>query len=142
MSQKMEGFFTVLVTPDIRTSVAFYERHFGFAPVFDSGWYVHLRHPDEPKWQLGIVEECHDSLPRGHRGVSHNVLLSFEVPDATAEFERLKKLGSPVALELTDEAWGQRHFMLTDPHGTVIDVIQWIEPSAEFAEKYLSTPAG
>ena len=37
---------------------------------------------------------------------------------------------------LTDEAFGQRHFITRDPNGVLIDVIKPIPPAAEFAEQY------
>jgi len=48
----------------------------------------------------------------------------------------LKKGGLPIVLDLKSEEWGQRHFIVEDPNGILIDVIQNIEPSAEFKEEY------
>ncbi|THB79312.1 MAG: glyoxalase/bleomycin resistance/extradiol dioxygenase family protein, partial [Desulfobulbaceae bacterium] len=37
---------------------------------------------------------------------------------------------------IKSEDFGQRHFIVVDPNGILVDVIQNIEPSAEFAEQY------
>ncbi len=49
---------------------------------------------------------------------------TFEVEDAQAEYERLTGLGVTMSYDLKDEEWGQRHFMVKDPAGVVIDIVQ------------------
>jgi hypothetical protein len=39
-------------------------------------------------------------------------------------------------LPLRDEAFGQRHFIVRDPAGNLVDVIENIPPSEEFASAY------
>ena len=39
-------------------------------------------------------------------------------------------------LPLRDEAFGQRHFIVEAPGGVLVDVIEPIEPSAEFAAAF------
>jgi hypothetical protein len=53
-----------------------------------------------------------------------------------AVYERLKAAGLPIHLELKSEEWGQRHFITADPNGLLLDVIQPIPPSAEYAQQY------
>lgn len=48
------------------------------------------------------------------------------------------KAGLPITLPLRDEPFGQRHFIITDPAGTLVDVIKPIPPSPEFAAMYVS----
>jgi uncharacterized glyoxalase superfamily protein PhnB len=52
------------------------------------------------------------------------VVYSFEVDDAKKEFERIKELKVEIIFDLKDEEWGQRHFMLKDPSGMIIDIVQ------------------
>ena len=42
----------------------------------------------------------------------------------------------PVLLPLRDEAFGQRHFITSDPNGVLIDIIKPIPPSGEFVAQY------
>lgn len=44
--------------------------------------------------------------------------------------------GVPAELELRDEPPGQRHFIIADPNGVLVDVITPIEPTAGFAALY------
>ena len=47
--------------------------------------------------------------------------------------EKAKAISENIRLTLRDEAFGQRHFILADPGGVLVDVIKPIPPSAEFA---------
>ena len=53
-----------------------------------------------------------------------------------AQRKGFNKRGGAVGYALTDEAFGQRHFITADPNGVLIDVITPIPPSAEFAAAY------
>lgn len=39
-------------------------------------------------------------------------------------------------MELRSEDFGQRHFMVADPNGVLIDVITPIAPAAAYADQY------
>jgi hypothetical protein len=43
----------------------------------------------------------------------------------------------PLVSDIRNEAFGQRHFVLADPAGVLVDVIKVIPPSSEFADLYL-----
>ncbi|WP_343294143.1 hypothetical protein [Ruegeria sp. ANG-R] len=42
----------------------------------------------------------------------------------------------PILKTLTDESFGQRHFITCDPNGVLIDVIKPIPPVGEFVDQY------
>ena len=44
--------------------------------------------------------------------------------DADAEYRRLQALGVPIEVAIRDEAWGDRHFVILDPAGIAVDVVQ------------------
>ena len=46
--------------------------------------------------------------------------------------------GIPMLLSLRDEDFGQRHFITSDPNGVLIDIIEPIPASAEFAASYVT----
>ncbi|MNR60687.1 hypothetical protein D3C85_1822330 [compost metagenome] len=48
----------------------------------------------------------------------------------------MQAAGLPILLPLRDEAFGQRHFITVDPSGVMLDIIQPIPPSPEFAALY------
>jgi hypothetical protein len=49
--------------------------------------------------------------------------VSFEVDDATSVAARAEALGLEIVVELTVEL-GQRHLMVVDPDGAIVDVIE------------------
>lgn len=130
------SFFPVIMVEAVEPVAAFYIDHFGFKPLFTSDWYVHVQSEAKPAFNFGILRADHETIPTGKRGVAGGALLSFEVADVDAEYARCKSLGLPILLDLRSEAFGQRHFITTDPGGTMVDIITPIAPSAEYAEQY------
>lgn len=133
---KTTSSYPVLMTDDVAGTAAFYVRHFGFRPLFESDWYVHLQAAEDESVNLAILDGAHETIPAAARGRVAGLLLNFEVADVDAEHARLTTAGLPMLLELRDEPFGQRHFITRDPNGVLIDVITPIPPSAEFAAHY------
>ena len=133
---KTIGYNPVIMTAEVAATAAFYIRHFGFRPLFEVDWYVHLQSAEDARVNLAVMDGSHPTIPAVGRGRVSGLLLNFEVEDVDAEYERLKAAGLPMLLELRDEAFGQRHFITQDPNGVLIDVIKPIPPSAEFAALY------
>lgn len=126
--------YPVLMVEDVRTVADFYIRFFGFEEVFAADWYVSLRHATRPESELAFVQASHPTIPAGYRAPSRGVLINLEVGDAAAEYTRLVEEGGlPVLLTLRDEAFGQRHFITHDPAGNLVDVIEVIPMSGEYA---------
>lgn len=133
---KVTSYYPVLMTEDVGGTAAFWQRHFGFLPRFESDWYVHLQSEADEQVNLAILDGRHETIPAEGRGAVSGLLLNFEVEDVDAEYARLRAAGLPILLDLRDEPFGQRHFITADPNGVLIDVITPIPPSAEFAEQY------
>ena len=133
---KTTSYYPVLMTDDVAGTADFYVRHFRFARVFDSGWYVHLQSSEDKRVNLAILDGNHDTIPEAGRGRVSGMILNFEVKDPDAEYERARAAGLPILLALRDEAFGQRHFITADPNGVLIDIIKPIPPSGEFVAQY------
>ena len=133
---KVTSYYPVIMTGDVAGTAAFYQRHFGFVALFTADWYVHLQSADDPSVNLAVLDGGHPTIPESGRGRVGGLLLNFEVEDVDAVHERLREAGLPLLLSLRDEAFGQRHFITADPNGVLIDIIQPIAPSAEFAAQY------
>lgn len=135
----LQSFYPVLMAEDVEASARFFTEHMGFEKTFESDWYVSLKHRENPAYELAVLSPTHETIPEGFRGTSASgLLLNFEISDATAEYKRLKEAGLRIVLELRDEGFGQRHFIGVGPGGVMLDVIEEIEPSAEFAEQFVS----
>lgn len=133
---KTTSYYPVVMTGDVAGTAAFYERHFGFQPLFVSDWYVHLQSRDDASVNLAVLDGQHETVPEAARGRVSGLILNFEVEDADAVYREVQAAGLPILLPLRDEAFGQRHFITADPNGVLIDVIRPIPPSAEFADLY------
>jgi len=133
---QLNGFYPLILTNDVAASSQFYIDHFGFQPTFQSDWYVSLVHREQTAHQLAFIRADHESIPAEFRSQCSNLLLSFEVADATTEYARLQAAGMAMLHPLRDEAWGQRHFIGVDPQGVMVDVIELIPPSPEFLAQY------
>ncbi|GIJ27279.1 hypothetical protein Vqi01_24410 [Micromonospora qiuiae] len=96
-----------------------------------------LRRPGHEPYELALLDCTHPTIPDGFRRPVGGLLLNFEVPDVDAQWQRLAVAGGLRAeLELRSEDFGQRHFIVVDPNGVLIDVITPIEPTGEYAEQY------
>lgn len=128
------SFYPVLMVDDVVAAAAFYREELGFETTFEADWYVSLR---VEGGELAILDHRHETIPAGFREPARGLLLNVEVADAAAQHARLVgERGLPERLPLRDEDFGQRHFIVEAPGGVLIDVIEPIEPSAEFAAAF------
>ena len=128
------SFYPVLMVDDVAGAAAFYREELGFETTFEADWYVSLRFEGG---ELAILDRRHETIPAGFREPVRGLLLNVEVTDAAAEHARLVgERDLPERRALRDEAFGQRHFIVEAPGGVLIDVIEPIEPSAEFAAAF------
>lgn len=129
---RFTNLYPLLQVHDVATTADFYRRHFGFTPVFESDWYMHLKGDSESLHELAVIHYAHDSIPEIGRAPSKGVILSFYVEDAAGEAKRLQKAGVSIVQPLRDEVFGQRHLIAADPNGILIDIITAIEPDADW----------
>ncbi|WP_110589976.1 VOC family protein [Microbacterium suaedae] len=130
------SFYPVLMSRDVARAAAFYRDALGFELSFESDWYVSMRLGAH---ELAILDRDHDTVPESHRADPRGVILNAEVDDADETYARLtEKMGLRPILELRDEPFGQRHFIVAAPDDVLLDVIQPIPPSPEFAEAYMT----
>ncbi|AVT28880.1 glyoxalase/bleomycin resistance/extradiol dioxygenase family protein [Plantactinospora sp. BC1] len=112
----------------------------GFEPTFGADWYVSLRRPGPAGYELALLAHDHPTLPEAYRTPARGLLLNVEVTDVDAEWRRLVlDAGLPAELELRSEDFGQRHFIVADPNGVLIDVITPIPPTATYPEQYVES---
>ncbi|MFE5505116.1 VOC family protein [Amycolatopsis japonica] len=131
---RLTSFYPVLMTEKIAETRDFYRDHFGFELTFEADWYVSLKRGE---WELAILAPGHDTIPGGAGKPVQGLLLNFEVEDVDVEHRRLVgEAGLSEALSLRSEEFGQRHFIVADPNGVLIDVIQEIPPTGEFAGQF------
>lgn len=134
---ELTSFYPVIATERLQESRDFYTRLLGFETTFEADWYVSLLRPGAVPYELALLDPTHPTVPEGYRRPVQGLLLNFEVADVDAEWERLVgREGLTPVLGLRSEDFGQRHFIVTDPSGVLIDIITTIEPTREFADQY------
>lgn len=133
---KISQFYPLIQTKDVESTSLFYMDNFGFKAMFESDWYYHLQSKTDPSVNLTVLEANHETIPDDRKGVTKNLILSFEVEDVDAEHARLEKSGVMPVQALRDEPHGQRHAIYKDPNGILIDIITPIPPSDEFLAGY------
>jgi len=147
----IKSLYPVVATENVARLAGFYRDAFGLLTAFEADWYVHLSVGNadgevsgEGAGNLALIAAGHETMPAGHRGVAAPRLLNFETDDVDAIHDRMQARGAEILLSLRDEDFGQRHFIMTDPDGNLVDVITPIPPKGAFAEQYAEAarPAG
>lgn len=128
------SFYPVLMSGDVAAASAFYRDTLGFEVTYTSSWYVSLR---LGRFELAIIDREHRTIPDGFRTPVQGVIVNLEVDDVRALHDRLTgEHGLRPVLALRDEDFGQRHFIVEAPDGVLLDVIQPIPPTGEYADAY------
>lgn len=117
--------WTGIVTDKVRSSRDFYTRLFGAEVVYagEGDWFVLLRIGDS---ELAFMQPALPSQAEIFRPAftGQGVWIAVDVADAASEYRRLEALGGPIEVGLRDEPWGDRHFVVRDPNGIGVDVVQ------------------
>lgn len=128
--------YPVLMSTDVAAAADFYQRVLGFEVTFSADWYVSMR---TGVFELALVDATHPTIPEGHRRPAAGLLVNIEVDDVDVLYRRLTdEHGLRPVLELRDEDFGQRHFIVEGPDGVLLDCIQPIPAIGEFADAYVA----
>ena len=129
---KIKRVDSTISTTKLQESKEFYMEHFDFRLVYESDWYIELISRDLP---IGISF----TLPQREEGEFFNgkgLIISFEVDDVDAEYDRLKAEGVQIYQEMQDKPWGERSFVIDDPNGVHLYIYTSISPSPEYQQVY------
>lgn len=108
------------IVPDIASgqmeeSRKFYADFLGLDLAMDMGWIMTFASPSNPTAQITLMQAAPSAVPQPN--------VSIEVEDVDAVHAKAVGLGLRVVYPLTDEPWGVRRFFVTDPNGTVVNVM-------------------
>lgn len=133
---KLNAIYPVVGVNDVEAAKNFYMRLLDLEVSYDSDWYVSLRTATCPVQQVAFVRWDHESVPAQSRRQPQGTLVTIETEAVDDLHARAQTLGLELALELRDEPWGQRHFMVRGPDGVLLDIVKQTPPSREFAAAY------
>ena len=116
----MKFAYTRLVTDDVESLAAFYERLIG-TPAHGDDQYVELR-PEGAILAL-VSRKAAEFMHGGSWDAAANrsAILEFSVDDVDAERERLDGFVTDWIQEPKDMAWGNRSMLFRDPDGNAIN---------------------
>jgi uncharacterized glyoxalase superfamily protein PhnB len=126
---EINAMFPVMVAVNLEELKQYYESVFGFSAVFyDPSFYFHLVSPKSGA-QLGFLLPDHATQPEFLHPVmfTDGYVISLEVRDAAQAYAEAEDMNLNVVMDLKEEAWGQIHFILQDPAGFRVDVVQHME---------------
>jgi catechol 2,3-dioxygenase-like lactoylglutathione lyase family enzyme len=95
---------------------AFYVDLLGFEVAMDMGWIVTLASPVNATAQISLSE----GTPAADDG---HPLLTIEVADVDALYDRALAGPYDITMGLRDEEWGVRRFFIRDPDGRVVNIM-------------------
>jgi uncharacterized glyoxalase superfamily protein PhnB len=115
-----------LTVNNVKVSSDFLIQHFGFKEKIAADGFASLIHETSGinviYMQAGI-----EVLPEFLRHVTvAGTILAFVTTNLEAEEERLRLEGVPISMPLQTEEWGEKLFMVTDPNGVVIELVEWV----------------
>ena len=95
--------------------------------VDNDDWYLQLMPESNTTLNIGFVKPEHELFAgRNASPRTYGVVLTIHVDDVDEAYERAKKLGAEIAAEIRNEDYGQRHFLVIDPNGLVLNVMSAI----------------
>ena len=122
----MKAIYPLIITKNLKEAAQFHIDVFGFSAVFEQDWYIQLLHAQSGA-ELAFMAPNVDNQPQFLHPEFNGkgIVISFEVDDAHAEYNRVTKLKNvECLLPYTEEAWGQKHFIVRDPAGAYIDIVE------------------
>ena len=130
--------YPLITVKNLKASRDFYLTHFGMSLVFEASWVVMLSSRTDGAISIGLMTADHPSNPPGPETFDgHGMIMTLQVEDVSGVWARLRQSGVPMIHPLTDEPWGQRRFITRDPSGILVDVVEQIEPTPGFWDKFL-----
>jgi uncharacterized glyoxalase superfamily protein PhnB len=128
---EIDAMFPVMVVENLEAMKQFYETVFGFKAVFyDANFYLHIISPNN-SIQLGFLLPNLVSQPEFLHPVmsSEGFVISLEVKNAALAYSEAQKMNLTFIMDLKQEECGQVHFMIQDPAGFSVDIVQHLEPT-------------
>ena len=95
--------------------------------VEQKDWYLQLMSESHTTLNIGFVKPDHELFAGrpASRG-THGLVLTIHVDDVDEAYERAQRLGAEIVAVIRNEEYGQRHFLVVDPNGHLLNVMSTI----------------
>lgn len=115
-----------IITEKLAESKAFYTETLGFGVTFENEFYLLLHTPGHTAEISFLLPDHPSQQPLFQPAFGgQGIYLTIEVEDVDELYEAVKAKGIPVAIDLRDEPWGDRHFAIVDPNGVGVDIVTY-----------------
>lgn len=118
------------ITKKIKETKEFYTNTLDFGITFENDFYLLLHTPSQ-KSEISFLLPNHETQqPLFHKEFAgYGAYITIEVDDVDALYSKLRAKKVPIAIEIRDEIWGDRHFAIKDPNGVGIDLVRYQQPT-------------
>ena len=118
-----------IITEKLAESKVFYTQVLQFGVTFENDFYL-LLHTSNQEAEISFLLPNHPSQqPLFQKPFTQQgVYLTIEVENVDDYYRSLKQQGVPIAIDLREEPWGDRHFAIIDPNGIGIDIVTYSAP--------------
>ena len=118
-----------IITEKLAESKAFYTQVLPFGVTFENDFYLLLHTPNQEAEISFLLPNHPSQQPLFQKPFTQQgVYLTIEVENVDEYYHKLKEQGVPIAIELREEPWGDRHFAIIDPNGIGIDIVTYCAP--------------
>ena len=118
-----------IITEKLAESKAFYTQVLQFGVTFENDFYLLLHTPNQEAEISFLLPNHPSQQPLFQKPFTQQgVYLTIEVENVDEYYRKLKEQGVPIAIELREEPWGDRHFAIIDPNGIGIDIVSYSAP--------------
>lgn len=111
-----------ILAKDIEETARFYEALFGLERLYASEWYILLTPSGELAYELGIIDEVSEFVPKAARGLFAGGYITLVVDDVWEAHAKAIEIGADVVSPPGAMEYGQTQMVLRDPNGVVVDI--------------------
>ena len=118
-----------IITEKLAESKDFYTQVLQFGVTFENDFYLLLHTPNNEAEISFLLPNHPSQQPLFQKPFTQQgVYLTIEVENVDDYYYKLKEQGVPIAIDLREEPWGDRHFAIIDPNGIGIDIVTYSAP--------------
>ena len=110
-----------ILAKDVEESVRFYQRIAGMIEVETHTWLRVLTLPGDTHFELGLIDEVSEFVPRAARGIAEGAYLTLLVDNVSAAVQAAFDEGVEIVEEPRGDAY-LAHAVIRDPNGVVIEL--------------------
>jgi predicted enzyme related to lactoylglutathione lyase len=87
-------------------------------------WYLQLMPPGSPSLNFGFLRPGHEFFGgRPSPSGRYSMVLTIHVDDVDEAYARAQQRAAEIVQKIRDEEYGQRHFLVVDPNGLLLNVM-------------------